>query len=44
MTVWCFECEGSSVVLEEGHETDPQGRYFWVRRLDCGHEETAEIT
>lgn len=40
-TTWCIECGGPSDVLEEGCETSPDGRDFWVRRLDCGHEESA---
>lgn len=40
-TVWCFECGGAVDVVEAGWQADPHGDEWWVRRLDCGHEESA---
>ena len=42
---WCTQCNRPAVVVEAGIETTawpaPE-RDYWVRRLDCGHDEVTE--
>ena len=45
-TVWCDECGGPSDVVDEGLQPDgpePWAPEFWVRMLDCGHDQTGSI-
>jgi hypothetical protein len=43
VTVWCSRCDGPSDVTSEGPETDPHGTEWWVRVLDCGHEDASRV-
>ena len=42
-TLWCSECGGPSDVVAEGVEENHYGAQFWVRWLDCGHEDVSRV-
>ena len=43
VTIYCTECEGPADVVDEFEDDDDTTFVrYWVRVLDCGHEEATQ--